>query len=398
MGIYYLKNVIAVCCLCTGICALGAADASAQKAELFLDLQINESLDNAQVINITNLFTGRGNGSSLFTLFIKNENLSQPAGELYFNIRFRSDKKGLLANMYQKKDQPFSLQAGQQVYASANAISDGLPGVKENIGFDGGLTSTGRQFFNGLGGTTKLPPDNYRVQVDIFQGNNSRNGGVWVASAEAELGDGMVEDVRDIFLTSPGNVIGSEVEIINPYPEFRWEGSLGTAYRLVVVEAKGQESPESLLQGALNTEPVQSEGVRGMGTLLDYEILDIRLKKTNFQFPSSGVQALEPGKVYYWQVLSELSSGNGTDIRTSEIWSFAMSAQNSRYSQQINGELSRLLKQLLGENQYRQLQQNGFRLQSLVIEGEVITGTSALQRLAELEDKLDQGEISIVVD
>lgn len=398
MIIPYLKNITAACYFTLIILATGAAGVSAQRAQLSLDLQINESLTSAQVIHITNVFSGGGRGSSLYTLFLRNENVSQPADNLYFNIRFRSDKKGLLANMYQKQGQPFSLKPGQQVYATSNNIDGGLPGVEEDIRFDGGMTSTGRRFFNDLGGSAKLPPDRYKVQVDIFQGGNSINGGIWVASAEAELGESIREGMYDIYLTSPGDVIGSDTEITNPYPEFRWEGSPGIGYRLVVVEASGQDSPESLLQGALSTEPVQLNGNGGMETQLDYEILDVRLNQASFRFPSAGVQALESGKTYYWQVLTELSSSNGPDIRTSEIWSFTLAGPGSQQALQVSGELEQVLRQFLGNSQYEQLQQDGFRLQSLVIDGEVITGTSAQQRLMELKNKLDQGEISIVVD
>lgn len=395
----YIKIIITGISFSLLLLGTRVSTTTAQKAQLHLDLQLNEALANSQVINVNNILLSERKDVTIYNLFLQNENPTEPARDLYFNLRFHSDKRGLLANIYQRQGQPFSLEPGQQIYATNNDLSDGLPGVKERIVFDGGLTKAGERFLNRMNGSAKLPPGRYVVQVDIFQGGNSRNGGVWIASVEADLGGNAKASASgyDIFLTSPGGAVGtSEMEITNPYPEFRWEGSSGANYRLVVVEAKDRESPESLIQGALSTAPVKGNGNSGKGTLLDYEIVDVSLKKPNYQFPPSGVQALKQGEVYYWQVLTELSTSNGPEQRASEIWSFTMAEQEDRQLQKVNGEVRRVLSQLLDGNVVDQLRRAGYQFQSVEIDGEVISGPMALERLLELMERADGGEITIV--
>lgn len=390
------KKCITVCYLSMLVWLLSAGGSSAQQARLALDLQVNEAMANAQIVNIANLFTIRGKRSNLFTLLVQNESTDQAAEDLYFNIRFRSQKRGLIANLYQRNGQSFSLRPARQLYITSSNLDDGLPGVEGNVKFDGGLTNAGERFFNELGGLMMLPPDEYTIQVHIYQEGNGVSGGTWIASAEERITGELVEDLRDIYLTGPGGVAGTNAQITNPYPEFRWEGSSGVNYRLIVVEAKGQDSPQSLLQGAMSTEP--AEVPSGIGNFLDYEIIDLRINKTSFQFPTSGVQVLEAGKEYFWQVLMELNTSNGRLTRVSEIWSFVLADQSPQGTVELSSRLAPVLQQLLGEDRFRELQNGGFRLQSLVIEGETVSGSEALQRLMELNEKLDQGAISIQTD
>ncbi len=394
------KNIIYIPCLAVLFLLSGTSvqQSKAQNAQVFLELQLSPNLTNSQAINLTNILANNGRGTNLFSLYLQNENMSSAANNLYFNLELRSEKQGLIADMYQQQGKPFSLDPGQQIYATNNQVQTGLPGVEEQIDFDGGLTPDGEEFVNDLGGSTKLPADRYIVTVELYQGANKRNGGIRVASSVQEFGGDIADDDRDIFLTSPGDVVGSGMEITNPYPEFRWEGSNGTNYRLIVVEAKGQDSPESLIQGALSTEPILNQGAAATGSLLDYEILDARARRTSFQMPPSGVQKLEPGKLYFWQVQAELNTSNGVETRTSEIWSFRLAEQGNQQTIQAGQELARTLRSLLGNDQYRQLAQRGFRLQSIVIDGQTITGPAALQQLVELKSKLDAGDISIIFE
>lgn len=378
--------------------ATGEARAQAQNAELNLELVLSSNLTDSEVIPLQTLIQNDGKGQKLFDLYLENLNTNEPAENLYFNIILSTEKHGTIVEAYQEEGKPFSLRSRQQVIATNNTIGNGgLPGIKEYIGFDGGLTSAGDDFYNNLKGSTKLPPDTYSIQVDIYQGHNSKNGGIKVASTSAQLGVEITEDVKDIYLTSPGDVIGSSVEITNPYPEFRWEGANNATYRLVVVEAKGDESPESLIQGALSTDPILENGKSGMGSLLDHEILDAKLNKRSFQFPTSGVKSHEEGQLYFWQVLLELKTSNGIETRPSEIWEYSLAEQGTDDNVVDNSpELRRALNQLLGQGQFKEMQRNGYKLQSIVIDGQTVSGAVALQRIADFLDRVEQGDITIV--
>ena len=391
-------NILLCCFAFLLITAVNANQTLAQQAQIDLELQINESLANSQVINVTKIIANNGSGANLFSIFIENLDTENLADDLYLNLSLRSDKNGLLADLYQARVFSFSLDPGQRVFSTNSFLNDGLPGVEENINFDGGLTPEGKEFINQLGGSTNLPPDRYVLRIEIFQNANARSGGILVASDEAEIGGNITGEVRDIFLTNPGDVIGSEMEITTSYPEFRWEAAANTQYRLIVVKADGRDSPETLLQSSFSTEPILENGSAGVGSLLEYEILDVRLQNSSFQMPPSGVQKLEEGKRYYWQVFAELPTTSGRDIISSEIWEFTLKGLDDGLGIGSGGDLGVILGLLLDGDtiQISDLQEGGFKLISITIDGQTITGPAMLQRLSEFQDNVSTGEITVV--
>lgn len=395
----FSKKCYALGCLGALLLFVAISPVSAQ-ADLELQLEINESLANSQSINLSELVANRGQGPNLFTFFLRN-NSSNSVDNLYLNVLLRSDKNGKIGEVYQKQGQPFSMDAGQVVRATNNTIDNGLQGIEEQILFDGGLTPEGEEFINNLQGSTRLPPDRYIIEIAIFRGSNGVNGGQLLASSQAEIGANIVDEVRDIYLTSPGAELGSEMEIFNAYPEFRWDGSQDVQYRMIVVEASDRESAESLLQSGVSTDPILVNGIAGSGSLLDFEMVDVRLQSTSFQFPPSGVQNLVQGSQYYWQVFAEINTSNGIETRSSEIWSFTLAGHDTGRSGQgiaEEGELGRLLRELLGEDQYLRLLEENLELGSIEIDGEIITGPAILQRLLEFKNRVDEGEINTTID
>lgn len=402
MRSYFSVKYYAISCLSILLIFITGSSVLAQSDDdLVLQLEINESLSNSQSINLSDILANRGQGPNLFTFFLRNNNDTEAAEDLYLNIILRSDRNGKIAEVYQRQGEPFSLDAGQEVRATNNTMQNGLPGIAEQINFDGGLTSGGEEFINDLRGSTRLPPGRYLIDIEVFQRSNGPNGGILVASDQAEIGANIVEEVRDIYLTSPGAELGANMSITNPYPEFRWEGSPGIQYRLIVVEAKEEEGAESLLQSALSTEPILENGVGGSGTLLDFEIADVRLQSTGFQMPPSGVQSLEGGNLYYWQVFAEIQTSNELQTKSSEIWSFVLESTGVE-SEQLNispdGELAQLLRSLLGENEFRRLMDGEFELEAIEMDGEIISGSVMIERLREFLSRAENGEISTIDD
>lgn len=374
------------------ICILSLNNLQAQ-SQLSMEVEVNETLANSQSIDIQSLISNNGRGPNLFRMVLTNES-SDYANNLYFNIIVESDKIGRIAEIPQVSGQPFSLSPNQQVVATNNNIGSGLPGVEELIQFDGELTDAGTQFVNNLKGSTSLPADQYRIRIEIYQGTI---GGDPVVSTMKEIGTSIVEDTRDFYLLSPGDELGSEAIINNSYPNFQWQGDNGTTYRLIVVESKQNDSPQSLLEGAESTEPIQSVGSSGTGSLLGYEMLDVEIDQSNFQYPNSGVQNLEAGKQYYWRVIAQLNTSSGGESRQSEIWSFTLNDNSESRVARDSGEFAQALKQVLGE-QFDKFVQEGYSFQSIEIDGQTYQGGQALQKLLELQRQAEDGDVTIVIE
>lgn len=372
-----------------------AFSALAQDANLSLRVEVNKALASSQSINIQSLVANNGRGSNLFRMYLRNENASEYANNLYFEILIRSDKRGLLVEARQVNGQPFSLNPGQQVYATNNNISNGLPGVEEIIQFSGGLTSEGRRFVNKLQGGTSLPPDRYTIEINIYQGSDQQ---VKVASALAEMGSHIVEDTRDFYLLSPGDALGADARISNAYPNFQWQGASGNRYRLLVVESKENESPQSLLNGAESTPPTRANAASGKGSLVNYEMLDVVINRSSFQYPSYGVQSLEDGKTYYWRIINKVRTSSGEEERKSEIWSFTLAGSGSGNNLFMGSPaLTRALKAVLGDR-FQKFSERGYRFKGVEIDGQVLRGNKALQKLMELSRRAEEGDVSIVIE
>jgi len=279
----------------TLIICLSFFGAHPTKAQLSLDVEVNETLSNSQSINISSLVANNGRGPSLFRMYLKN-NDSDYVNNLYFRIIVESDKIGRIIEVRQVSGQPFSLNPGQQVFATNNNIGDGLPGVEEIIQFDGTFSESGKEFVNDLQGSTSLPADQYQIRIEIHRGSAT---GELLAAQNAEMGRNIVEDTRGFYLLSPGDVAGSQAMVSSNFPNFQWQGNTGTEYRLLVVEGRGNESPQSLMDGAMSTSPIQTNGSASSGSLVDYEMLDVVVNQSGFQLPKSCGHSLEPGKTYY---------------------------------------------------------------------------------------------------
>jgi len=373
---------------------LFSADLVHAQTDLSLRVEVNETLANSQSINIQSLIANDGEGPNLFRIYLNNENSSEYANDLYFEILVSSNKFGPILEARQKSGQPFSLNPGQQVYATNNNIANGLPGVEEYIQFTGGLTSEGQDFVNNLEGGTTLPADRYMVEINIYQGSGLQNK---VASDMAEVGTSISEDTQDLYLLSPGNTADSDASISNPYPNFQWQGSSGSSFRLLVVEGKDNESPQSLLDGAQSTSPTQANGMSSGGSLVDYEMLDRTMSQSSFQYPNSGVQSLEEGKTYYWRIIAQRETSSGEELRESEIWSFTLSETQSKGTTTSAGGVSDALKSVLGE-QFNEFSEQGYTFDGMIIDGQVVQGAQAMQKLRELSRRAENGEVSIIIE
>lgn len=373
-----------------------------QAQELNITVEPSAILADAEILSLTELGVNTdGSGPVLVSVII--ENLSdQKAENLFLEIVVSSGKEGTILEYTQDSDRPFSLRPFQSVYITNNDVANEIfPGIEESIGFDGGLTPQGEDLIGELSGSTSLPQDVYSLEVTIFTFSDAR-GRQNLATGIAEIGGSstgakaVIED-SEIIPRTPGDAIGSESMITNPYPQFSWEGSTNISYRLIVVEDNGQDSPESLLQSAKSSSPL-SEG----GSLLEFENLDSFVEGTSFQYPSSGVQPLERGKTYYWQVSALKQSSSDRSEVLSEAWSFTLNDPTDQSSSgspnenvTISEEVRTALIELIGQESFEQIQERGFTLESIEYDGQQFTGPAAALKLEELLQKIRDEKIVI---
>lgn len=361
---------------------------------LSLEIEPSNSLQNAQVLNLNALGINKknGRGPALVSAFLENKT-DQKLENLYLEIEVRASKIGTLLELKSDSRRPFSMSPYQSVYATNNDLEkDRIPGIKERLKFNGGLTPEGDDFLTSLSGSSTLPRDTYSVEVVVFSVTDA-DGRQDLARAVTEVGGGSIiaANEADVYLKSPGDVVGSETEISNPYPQFSWEGPNNMSYRLIVVEANGTDSPESLIQSAKSSNPT-TDG----GSLLAFENLDVEVKRNTYQYPASGAQALESGKTYYWTIVTTLKKSGDSNELMSEIWGFKlMSTGETVANVPTTNEVKQAMIQLLGGDQFSQLQREGFTLEGFSYDGLEYTGPAATAKLEEILQKIRDKELVV---
>lgn len=359
--------------------------------DINLQLEPSAALENTQVLTLTGLgFNSDASGPVLISGFLENMT-GESIDNLYMEIKVNAARAGDIIELRSYSTMPITLEPYQSVYATNNDLASGrIPGLDQEIQFSGGFTPEGEDFFDNLSGSTSLPRDIYTVEVIIFRVTNA-NGRQDLTSSVVEIGGGLTSslDESDIYLKTPGDIVGSPAEITNPYPQFSWEGANDVSYRLLVVEDNGQDSPESLLQSAKSSSPT-TEG----GSLLEFENLDVLMDGTSFQFPSSGAQSLQQGNTYYWRVITDVQSSGDVEEISSEIWSFRLAdASQSAESPPLSEEVEQAIIELIGQDAYRQLKDDGFSLMAIEYNEQEFTGPAATMKLEELLQKIRDEEI-----
>ncbi|MEX0719428.1 MAG: hypothetical protein WD059_02090 [Balneolaceae bacterium] len=362
----------------------------AQNQQLSLEIELSPVLENSQILSLTGLgLDTDGSGPVLLSGFLENIS-NETLDNLFFDVEIHAAKVGTIVELTQKSSQPFALRPNQSAYATNNDLANGrIPGIETSINFNGGLTSAGDDLINNLEGSTTLPRDTYTVKISVFQVTNATGRQELVSTSASVGGGGSSFDASEVYLKSPGDVVGTESEITNPYPQFSWEGEPNTTYRLLVVEANGEDSPQSLLQSAKSSGPLSLGG-----SLLEFENMDVMIEGDTYQFPSSGVQSLKRGQQYYWQVITTLQVSRDTEERSSEIWSFQLASNDGgMVTVPEDRNVIEALVQLIGQEQYDRLKDGGFDLEGVEVDGQVYSGPIAAQQLEMIYQKIQDEEI-----
>lgn len=389
-SVWFLTNFLSLLVLISILVPNGTL--FAQSEILSLDFKLSPALENAQVLGLTSLgVDNRGSGPVLVSGSMVN-NTDEKLTNLFFEFLIQGGKIGTIAQVTQQAAYPFTLDPRQVVFGTNNDIdNEVLPGIDETLQFDGGLTLEGEDFIETLGGSTTLPNDIYTFTVSVFQVTNALGKQV-LATQTIELGgsdDGIVLDDKSIALKNPGDIIGAEVVITNPFPQFTWEGDAANTYRVVVARSNGQDNPESLIENAKSSDPTN----RG-GSLLQFENLDLTTVGNTLQYPSSGVQALVAGQTYFWQVSTTIQTAVEVEEINSEVWSFRLSAPGEESSLvQIDQDTFDALVALVGEEQFATLTESGYSFEGIEMNNQIVTGATAILLLEEILRKIEDGEI-----
>jgi len=357
----------------------------AQSSNISLEVDVEPLLLDAQLIQVGIFsFDSGGRGERFMNMYMQNNSGSTVEG-LHLNISLSSQRAGTILNYQQEASKSFSLRSGQSFFISNNDLArQRLPGVEEDLRFVLEWTSSGLNFLNRLKGRRYLPSDEYTISVELFQDSRP------IERSSFSFGGQMLDSEPDVVLFSPGDYVGMNSFINNPYPEFRWDGPENVTYRVILVEEQQGENPETLLQNARSTAPST------MGTtpnLLDFEMMDILVTEQGFQYPLSGVQPLQEGKKYYWQVFSVVETASNQEEAASDIWSFRFGSPDESGDPDIqDDELFRLLEMIVGYETARELQAGNYDLESIDQDGQEYFGEMAKENLLLLIEKVQNGE------
>jgi len=394
MDYLYMKKAGNIGFLVVSIWVLTSMIAFAQSDKVTLEFSLSPVLEQAQVLGLSSLGVDTEGGGPVIISGSLVNNTTERLENLYFEFDVEAASYGVLARIRQQAAYPFSLNPGQVVFATNNDIqNEEIPGISDRMKFDGGLTSTGENFVEDLSGTT-LPNDQYSFAVRIYQVTEAGRREL-LANETIQLGgnisEGGVVDELTILLRTPGDLVGAEAAITNPIPQLSWEGDASLNYRVLVVSGNGADSPESLLESAKSSEATDMGG-----SLLQFEYLDQNIRGNSLQYPTNGVQALVPGQTYYWQVVTSMNTALGTNEVVSEIWEFTLVDPGSESNVvEVDQETVQAIVQLIGQDTYNLLLETGYSFENIEIDGQVYTGIVGVQKILELIEKFQNGDLVI---
>ncbi len=373
-------------------------DAYAQDCNLegviSIDIQLDPTLEQSQVLGLTALgIDNRGSGPQLFSGTLKNET-DDRLDNLYFAFRIEAATVGVIAEVEQQAAYPFSLTPQQLVYGTNNDIvNEKIPGIDEDIRFNGGFTIAGEDFIESLGGSTELPNDVYSIYGSVSQVTNEC-GRVILAEETVTLGGGSTGAVLDelsITLRTPGAEIGTNFSISNQYPQLSWEGDASVEYRVIVVSGDADQDVQTMINDAKGS---PSDGP----PITPFEYLDRLVSGTSLQYPTSNAQALTEGRTYYWQVSTEVSTLSGPEEYVSDIWAFTLidpSDGSAVAAQEIDEETIQAIIALVGSEMYTTLSEDGFLFESIQFDGQSFSGVTGIQKLADILQMINDGDIIV---
>ena len=228
--------------------------------------------------------------------------------------------------------------------------------------------------------TGKLPDGNYSFTVELFNENES---------TPMDRIERSIEVYSPVFLelVTPGGNLSdtTDTKIFSTYPVFQWVTDYcpDCDYGIRVCEfmPDRHSSLSEALDDVSNIPLSQSEDFYKLGNI------------NSFQYPSSGVIDLQPGKYYVWQIQRSFQSSVGPENSLSNIHLFKVESPGIGEG----GELE-IIQTLIGEGKYNELfgrdgELRGFKISggSIWINGEEMPAN----QLNQLASQVQQGTLKI---
>ena len=195
--------------------------------------------------------------------------------------------------------------------------------------------------------TGRLTDGNYTFQFGVASG--STEAACESASPIFETKTITVESPNAINLEYPGGALSdtSSTEIFTNYPLLVWSSSGCDACVSFVRVAEFNPDVHSSMD-----EAIQDERRLPFDQAQEWENIGI---VNSYQYPLSGAQPLEFGKVYVWQVKHELITTAGSDELISPIYAFRIHDVGSSTTTTSYHPIVQILQQVLSEDQFNSL-------------------------------------------
>ncbi len=357
------------------LCLTTTSGADVIEAYIVLDPMV----ENAQSMSLTDFgIQTDGTAPHLFDLILV-KTTTEPLTNACLEFVMSLNDEALITAI---SEEPFDINVGAtQIIADNNDLMTGnLDYVPQGINLTYNLTEAGEQIITDLKGEPELPPGDYSIRIDIYYCDSQQPLG------QAEVHWSLLANPVYFDLISPGDNIGSNALIETRRPFFDLDGE-ADSYRFIVVRA-GDDDPEAIFANAILT-PADGE-------LNGDEMMDTNVPVTSFTYPASGVQPLQPGITYYWQVLGQVVSlKTGLTDVPSAIWEFTI-IENATNETTGNAVIDDCLRSILGQDYANRYGLAGFDLQSIELNGQTISNSELSPVLQDLRGNVDQGKISIL--
>ena len=190
--------------------------------------------------------------------------------------------------------------------------------------------------------TGKLADGEYQFEIKVSSGKSKFD----LSLSDQDIKTTIVESPSGIILESPGGIIAdtSFNIVYTKYPVFNWNKGYCLNCETYIRVAEFKVGFHSSVEEAINDERTLPFNQSKYWLKLQ----DI----SSFQYPMSGARPLSYGKIYVWQVKTNVPTTNGMEEQPSPIYAFKLSNPSNIGIPKIESNVLSQLRTALGDNRY----------------------------------------------
>ena len=224
--------------------------------------------------------------------------------------------------------------------------------------------------------TGKLADGEYQFEIRVFSGQSKFD----LSLSDQDIKTTIVESPSGINLESPGGIIAdtSFNIVYTKYPVFNWNKGYCLNCETYIRVAEFKVGFHSSVEEAIN-----DERTLPFNQSKDWlKLEDI----SSFQYPMSGARPLDYGKIYVWQIKTNIPTTNGIEEQPSPIYAFKLSNPSSIGIPKVESNVIAQLRAALGDNRYNSLfgqdgELEGFNQVSTISLNDATIDESTLQKI-----------------